>query len=29
MATDQEWESIGQIKTAGRDDRRSDAEHHP
>ena len=29
MATDQEWESILQIKTAGRDDSRSDAEHHP
>ena len=29
MVADQEWESILQIKTAGRDDSRSDAEHHP
>lgn len=27
--TDQEWEHILQIKTAGRDDSRSDTEHHP
>ena len=29
MVADQEWESILQIKTAGRDDSRSDTEHHP
>lgn len=29
MATEQEWESVLQIKTAGRDDSRSDTEHHP
>ena len=29
MATEQEWESVLQIKTSGRDDSRSDTEHHP
>ena len=29
MATEQEWEQVLQIKTAGRDDSRSDTEHHP
>ena len=29
MVADQEWESILQIKTTGRDDSRSDREHHP
>lgn len=29
MTSEQEWEQVLQIKTAGRDDRRSDAEHHP
>ena len=28
MATEQEWESVLQIKTSGRDDSRSDTEHH-
>ena len=29
MTSEQEWEQVLQIKTAGRDDSRSDAEHHP
>ena len=29
MATEQEWEILLQIKTSGRDDSRSDTEHHP
>ena len=29
MATEQEWENVLQIKTSGRDDSRSDTEHHP
>ncbi|MDU4874285.1 MAG: SAM-dependent methyltransferase, partial [Veillonella parvula] len=29
MATEQEWESVLQIKTSGRDDSHSDTEHHP
>lgn len=29
MTTEQEWENLLQIKTAGRDDSRSDTEHHP
>lgn len=27
--TEQEWEQLLQIKTAGRDDSQSDGEHHP
>ena len=27
--TEQEWEQLLQIKTAGRDDSHSDGEHHP
>ena len=29
MTSEQEWEQVLQIKTTGRDDSRSDAEHHP
>lgn len=29
MTSEQEWEQVLQIKTAGRDDSRSDTEHHP
>lgn len=29
MTSEQEWEQVLQIKTTGRDDNRSDAEHHP
>ena len=29
MTSEQEWERVLQIKTAGRDDSRSDTEHHP
>ena len=29
MTSEQEWEQVLQIKTAGRDDSRSDIEHHP
>ena len=29
MTSEQEWEKVLQIKTTGRDDSRSDAEHHP
>lgn len=29
MISEQEWEQVLQIKTTGRDDSRSDAEHHP
>ena len=29
MTSEQEWEQVLQIKTAGRDDSHSDAEHHP
>ena len=28
MTSEQEWEQVLQIKTAGRDDSRSDTEHH-
>ena len=29
MTSEQEWEQVLQIKTTGRDDSRSDTEHHP
>ena len=29
MTSEQEWEQVLQIKTTGRDDSRSDSEHHP
>lgn len=29
MTSEQEWEQVLQIKTAGRNDSRSDTEHHP
>ena len=29
MTSEQEWEQVLQIKTTGRDDSHSDAEHHP